>query len=150
MHRGKAIQPDRECEWCNKPLPALRHPSTRYCDTICRGRDRWQREHVDQGIKCLDCGKRFNRVGSHVVQVHGYENVIEYRKEHGLMAKETHTKAHADNMRKKVTDKAIENLKRGEDTRFVEGGSHAEDLKKFWENRKQKKGYIKNNTPLGG
>ena len=89
-------------------------------------------------------------MGSHVVQVHGYENVIEYRKEHGLMAKETHTKAHADDMRKKVTDKAIENLKRGEDTRFVEGGSHAKDLKKSWDNRKQKKGYIENNTPLGG
>ena len=53
-------------------------------------------------------------------------------------------------MRKKVVDKSLDNLKLGKSTRFVEGGSHAEELKKFWDNRKQKKGYIENNTPLGG
>ena len=66
------------------------------------------------------------------------------------MAKETHTKAHANAMRKKVVDKSLDNLKLGKSTRIVEGGSHAEELKKFWDNRKQKKGYIENNTPLGG
>lgn len=150
MHRGKALQPEKECEFCNKPLPALRHPNAKYCDTICRGRDRYAREHNSKGIKCLDCGKYFDRVGSHVVQVHGYSNVIEYRREHGLMAKETHTIEHANKMRAKLADKSLDNLEKGEDNRFVKGGDHADRLKEFWDNRKAKKGYLGNNTPLGG
>lgn len=140
-HRGKAIQPDRNCDFCNKQLPALRHPKAKYCDTICRGRDRWQREHVGEGVKCLVCGKLFNRVGSHVVQSHGYESVDEYKYEFGLTSRETHTEEHIELMRGKVTDKAIDNLRLGEDMRFRKGGDHAEKLREFWHNRKTKRGF---------
>ena len=135
--RGKSIQPAQECLWDNKPLPELRHPKALYCDAICRGRDRWAREHVGEGVKCLICGKMFNRVGSHVVQVHGYESTAEYTKEFGLLARETHTKSHKIEMREKVTQKAIENLKLGKDNRYVEGGDHGEHLKQFWANRRR-------------
>ena len=133
-HRGKALQPIRECDYCNKQLPEMRHPNSKYCDTVCRGRDRWQRDHVGSGVKCLDCGKQFVRVGSHVVQVHGYENVTEYRISHGLLARETRTEEHAANMRGKVSSKAIDNLLIGEPYRFTVGGDHSDKLKQFWNN----------------
>lgn len=140
MHRGKAVQPDKGCEWCNKPLPTIRHPKAKFCDTVCRGRDRYAREHAGEGIKCLICGKTFNRVGSHVVQVHGYSSTLEYTREFGLMSRETHTERHAKAMRSKVAEKSIKNLSSGARTRFVKGGDHGERLKEFWSNRKLKKG----------
>jgi len=128
-----------ECGYCNKPLPITRHPNARYCDRLCRGRYRWAKEHIGNGVKCLVCGKIFVRVGSHVVQVHGYENVGEYRQEYGLMARETHTEEHAKDMRNKVTNKAIENLKLGEPNRFYVGGDHPKRIKEFWANRRLRK-----------
>jgi hypothetical protein len=148
MHRGKALQPDRDCDYCGSLLPALRHPSTKYCNPTCRQRDRYQIEHDRPGIKCLDCGKLFIRVGSHVVQVHGYGSTAEYLQEHGLMAKETHTQEHIEDMRGKVTYKAMENLQLGKPNRYRKGGDHGEKLKKFWKNRKDKKGYEVNGTTI--
>lgn len=143
MNRGRAIQPYRECDYCGNPLPTLRHPKAKYCDGTCRQRDRYAREHEVNGVKCLDCGKIFTRVGSHVVQVHGYESTAEYLKEHGLMAKETHTEEYAHKMRDMITYRATDNLPLGAENRFRKGGHHAENLHNFWENRKKKEGYKK-------
>jgi len=149
MHRGKAIQPDRDCEYCGKQLPALRHPKAEYCDTICRGRARYARDNDKPGIKCLDCGRIFRRVGSHVVQAHGYESTLEYRREHGLMARETRVDEHAANMRSKVT--ALGNLGHGAERRYKKGGDHGEKVKEFWQNREQKLGSRKRKfKELGG
>lgn len=138
MHRGKAIQPDKDCEYCGKQLPALRHPKAEYCDVICRGRARYARDNDAPGIKCLDCGKMFRRVGSHVVQAHGYESTLEYRREHGLMARETRVDEHAAKMRSKVT--TLGNLGRGAERRYKKGGEHGEKVKEFWDNREKKLG----------
>lgn len=138
MTRGKAIQPQAYCEYCNKELPTLRHPEMRYCNAICRERDRYQRNHAGKGITCLDCGLLFTRVGSHVVQVHGYESTAEYRYAHGLKAIETHTKEHAQEMREKVS--TIDNLQSGEPTRFKIGGTQGKVITEFWNNRHKKRG----------
>lgn len=150
MNRGKAIQPERDCDYCGKPLVALRHPKAKYCDTVCRGRDRYQREHEVAGLKCLDCGKIFTRVGSHVVQVHGYESVIEYRIEHGLMAKETRLQDHADAMSEKAQGYNHDNLELGADNRYKTGGGHGKKVTAFWKNRKKKLEYEKLNSNLRG
>jgi hypothetical protein len=148
MNRGKALQPDKDCEYCGKQLLSLRHPNAKYCDSGCRQRDRYQKEHDVDGLKCLDCGKIFTRVGSHVVQVHGYGSTTEYRKEHGLMAKETRLQVHADMMREKAT--TFWNLEEGSKTRYKKGGNHGERVSEFWENRKQKLGYEKLHSNLRG
>ena len=150
MNRGKAIQPDKDCEYCGKDLPSLRHPKARYCSSVCRGRDRYQREHGVEGLKCLDCGKVFTRVGSHVVQAHGYESVAEYRYDHGLMAKETRLQDHADVMSTKAKHYNHENLESGKDNRYVEGGEHGKRITEFWKNRKKKSDYKKLNSNLRG
>lgn len=87
-------------------------------------------------IKCLECPLRFRRIGSHVVQVHGYESVAEYRKEHGLMARETRVESHARQMRREAS--TIDNLEKGAHRRFKKGDSHGEQVKEFWKNRKEK------------
>lgn len=150
MNRGKALQPERDCDYCGKPLVALRHPNAKYCDTICRGRDRYAQEHDEPGLKCLDCGKVFVRVGSHVVQVHGYESAAEYRVEHGLMAKETRTDEHAACMSEKAQAYDFNNLELGEPHRYREGGDHGEQVTEFWKNRKAKAEYTKLNKTLRG
>lgn len=78
------------------------------------------------------------RVGSHVVQVHGYDSVDEYRVEYGLMRKETRLQEYAEKMSAKAV--TIGNLKSGINTRFKKGGDHAENLKQFWHNRREKLG----------
>lgn len=141
MSRGKRIEPEAECEFCNKPLPILRHPSTKFCDPICRGRYRYTQKNEAKGKKCMVCGKWYRRVGSHVVQIHGYQNVLEYRREFGLMARETRTDDHATEMRAKAS--TIDNLKLGVDTRYKKGGDHGEKVKQFWQNREKKLGHRK-------
>lgn len=88
-------------------------------------------------IQCLECPLKFKRVGSHVVQVHGYESVLEYRQEYGLLARETRISGHAERMRGLARN--ADNLNKGSDTRFIKGGDHAENLKKFW-NKWSKRG----------
>lgn len=94
-------------------------------------------ESDEELIKCLECPLKFRRVGSHVVQVHGYENVAEYRYEHGLMARETRLDSHATAMRAKA--KTVQNLTKGIATRFTQGGRHGETVTQFWQNRKAKR-----------
>lgn len=145
MHRGRRIEPERNCDFCNKPLPRLRHPNTKYCDPICRQRDRWAQKNESKGVRCLVCQKIYKRVGSHVVQVHGYANTLEYRREFGLMARETHTEEHAAEMRSKA--KATDNLESGAHRRYRKGGDHGEKVKEFWRNREQKLGTRKRHIP---
>lgn len=83
------------------------------------------------------------------MQSHSYESVLEYKQEHGLMGKETHTEEHTKLMRSKVTKKALDNLTKGKPMRYEKGDDHSEKLKAFWSNRKSKKGYIQTNTSLG-
>lgn len=149
-HRGKAIQPERDCGYCSKNLPALRYPAAQYCNPTCRQRDRYQHEHEVDGLKCLDCGKVFTRVGSHVVQVHGYESVVDYRREHGLMAKETRLQDYADAMSVKAQGYDHNNLESGKDNRYRKGGNHGAEVTEFWKNRKNKSEYNKLNSNLRG
>ena len=107
-------------------------------------------ETDDQLIPCLECSLKFKRVGSHVVQVHGYESALEYRREHGLMGHETRLQSYADNMRAKVGPEALANLERGKDNRYKVGDDHAERVSKFWANRKKKSEYKKLNSNLRG
>lgn len=88
-------------------------------------------------IQCLECPLKFVRVGSHVVQVHGYENVAEYRKEHGLMAKETRVSEYAKKMSEMAS--TYENLEAGSHARFKKGGGHGEVVSEFWKNRKKRR-----------
>lgn len=143
MHRGKALQPPRDCDYCGQPMPLLRHPKAKVCNKTCQQRARYAREHDTPGVKCLDCGKMFQRVGSHVVQVHGYENTQEYLQEHGLMSKETHTEEYSQKMRQLNHENSRASLVTGKDNRYVKGGDHGERLKEFWANRKKKEGYKK-------
>lgn len=98
-----------------------------------------------KGIKCLVCDKLYKRVGSHVVQVHGYESVLEYRKEYGLMARETRIDEHAATMRAKASTHS--NLERGVETRYKKGGDHGERVKEFWRNREKKLGTRQRDIP---
>lgn len=102
-------------------------------------RERHQRKRLERNpklIQCLECDLSFVRVGSHVVQVHGYESAWEYRRKYGLIKKETVLQEHAEEMREKA--KNHENLKSGRDQRFKPGNDSA---KQFWDRRlKQKKG----------
>lgn len=88
-------------------------------------------------IQCLECPLKFVRVGSHVVQVHGYESVAEYRKEHGLMARETRASGYAEKMSRKAN--THENLEAGSHARFKKGGNHGNVVSEFWKNRKKQR-----------
>lgn len=94
----------------------------------------------DELVKCLECELSFKRVGSHAVQVHGYESTAEYRRAHGLMASETTIKSHREDMSTKAyknMDKIKDNLMKGSTKRFKDGGEHGNRLKEFWNNRKK-------------
>jgi len=72
--------------------------------------------------ECKICGKWFDRVGSHVVQVH-HITAREYRKEFGFDLKRGQvTDEYRETMREHVFENGtIENLKKGESHRFVKG-----------------------------
>lgn len=127
------------CSFCTNELPMVRHPNQKFCSNVCFQRNKYNNTYVNDGIKCLDCGKRFVRVGSHVVQVHNYESVLEYKWEHGLMSKETRKDNYADKMRKKAS--TYDNLRKGAITRFKKNGNHGEYVSNFWFNRKNKSEY---------
>lgn len=145
MHRGRRVEPERDCDFCGKPLPTIRHPKTKFCNPTCRQRYRWAQLNKGKGIKCLICGNFYARVGSHVVQVHGYDSVAQYRKEFGLMARETRIDTHAAEMRSKAV--TADNLERGAPYRYVKGGDHGERVKEFWRNRERKLGTRARNIP---
>lgn len=85
-------------------------------------------------IKCLECSLAFIRVGSHVVQVHGYGNVAEYRLAHGLKATETSTAGHRQKMNR--LNKSVANLTKGANNRFKKGGEHGAVVSQYWASRK--------------
>lgn len=99
--------------------------------------------YTDELIKCLECSLRFTRVGSHVVQVHGYESAKEYRKNHGInwkTGKETTVQSHRDVMSKKTREnKTIKNLQNGASTRFVKGGNHRKIVSEYWKIKRESK-----------
>lgn len=99
--------------------------------------------YTDELIKCLECSLRFTRVGSHVVQVHGYESAKEYRKNHGInwkTGKETTVQSHRDVMSKKTREnKTIKNLQNGASTRFVKGGNHGKIVSEYWKIKRESK-----------
>lgn len=95
-------------------------------------------ETDDKLVKCLECNLSFVRVGSHVVQVHGYESASEYRRAHGLIPRETLGPNYRQKMHDKLDPKVLANLEKGINTRFTKGGGHAEVVKKFWEGRKKR------------
>jgi hypothetical protein len=103
-------------------------------------------ECEEELIACLECKLKFRRVGSHVVQVHGYKSTLEYRRAGGLMQKETRTKDYAHKMKLKAS--AIENLALGKRTRFVKGGRHGDVVREFWQARKATSDYKKINSTL--
>lgn len=100
------------------------------------------KESSEELIQCLECSLSFRRVGSHVVQVHGYKTVSEYRDAHGLKARETRTESYAKKMKRLASNK--ENLELGAPNRFKKGGSHGEYIKKWWNNRREKHGFRDN------
>lgn len=104
-------------------------------------------EATEPLIRCLECNMLFKRVGSHVIYVHGYSSASEYRKEHGLMLRETRTPAYAKHMAKKAS--TITNLEKGASNRFKTGGEHKEVVSKFWSNREQKLGTRKRHLDFG-
>lgn len=91
-------------------------------------------ESTDQLIKCLECPLSFTRVGSHVVQVHGYGNVSEYRLSHGLKSTDTSTPAHRQKMHD--LNKSAANLVKGVDNRFKKGGDHGIAVSKYWASKR--------------
>ncbi len=96
-----------------------------------------RQEQAQELIKCLECDLEFIRVGSHVVQVHGYSNTAQYRKAHGLMARETSTTEHKERMRSLNT--SSKNLEAGKHNRYHIGGNHGKNLTEFWNNRRRNK-----------
>lgn len=87
-------------------------------------------------IKCLECNLAFMRVGSHVVQVHGYESAKEYRKAHGLdwkTGRVTTVASHREHMSKLVKQNGtINNLEKGAPSRFIKGGGHGKIVSEYW------------------
>lgn len=93
-------------------------------------------QYDEKLIKCLECSLEFARVGSHVVQVHGYESAKEYRKAHGLDWKngkttciESHRKRMADLSKENGT---MHNLEKGAIYRFKKGGESSKIVKDYW------------------
>lgn len=88
-------------------------------------------------INCKECSLAFVKLGSHVVQVHGYKTAREYRVAHGLdpktgkdMTIASHRKIIGKNAKKNGT---VENLKEGARFRFREGDGRARDIVKgYW------------------
>lgn len=105
-------------------------------------RKRLERKRIAEAeeplIQCLECSLYFRRVGSHVVQVHGYANSGEYRREHGLMQKETRTERYAKMMAKKAS--TITNLEKGAAKRFGKEGGNPHIVSEFWKGREEKLG----------
>ena len=85
--------------------------------------DRKREESGLQLIPCLICKRKFRQIGSHVVQMHGYETAREYREEFGLDVKRGIL---PEDLRKKKAHQAIEcggvkNLTKGTKYRFTKG-----------------------------
>lgn len=94
----------------------------------------------DNLIQCLECPLKFVRLGSHVVQVHGYENAVAYRKEHGLTKAEMVAPNYKEKMHNLIAPVSLENIKDSVATRFPKGERTSQERKEWWENRLKKQG----------
>lgn len=91
-------------------------------------------------VQCRECELYFHRVGSHVVQAHGYSTAREYYDEHGMAYKEGSTEAYRKKMCKITTQQDTwPNLNKGKPTRFKKHGTHGLIVSRFWANRRMKK-----------
>ena len=97
------IQIRSNCLICNGVITVNRFRT--FCSKKCRDRAsnikyadmhaEWQRKRNDavnskpskNKVKCLDCGRYYVQVGSHVIARHGYETAREYREQNGLDVK---------------------------------------------------------------
>lgn len=108
-----------------------------YCTTSHREKQRWHNKYLkDKGdlVACLVCNAKFVQVGTHVVQVHGYESAREYRLDYGLDYKRGVVPSY---YRKLKGEQAIENgtyknLIKGSKFRFKKGGRSGQEVKKYW------------------
>jgi hypothetical protein len=96
-------------------------------------------------IKCLECSLSYAKLGSHVVQVHGYETAKEYRKAHGLdwkTGKDTTIASYRNKKSKMVKETGnINNLKNGAVYRFKKGGRASEIVSDYWKYKRENKKY---------
>ena len=100
------------------------------------------RAHGRDGlVKCLECNLWFLRVGSHVVQVHGYETARDYKLAHGLdwkTGKDTAAKEYRQHMAAKAKENGTEaNLEAGAKYRFTKGGRSGEIISNYWKFKKE-------------
>lgn len=99
------------------------------------------RTHGGGLIKCLECNLWFVRVGSHVVQVHGYETARDYKLAHGLdwkTGKDTASKEHRQHMGAKAKENGTEaNLEAGAKYRFTKDGRSRELVSNYWKFKKE-------------
>jgi len=99
----------KKCLWCGGPI-LKEHPlKYKFCSPECKKqhqnkklreddafhehRRNWQRERrqkdllalpEEHRVQCLDCGKWYVQLCTHVIQVHGYESAREYKEHHDL------------------------------------------------------------------
>lgn len=106
-------------------------------DEQCKRRELKRIKENDELIKCLICNMKFIKVGSHVVQKHGYENAKQYRKEFGLSKRESTTNIYRKHM--KDIARNSDNLINGKDSRFKKGGNHGERVKEYWKQKRNNK-----------
>lgn len=97
-------------------------------------------ENEEQLIKCLECSLTFVRVGSHVIQVHGYQSAQEYRKAHGLdwkTGKATAIASHRNRMGKLAKENGTESniIEKGAPYRFVKGGRASKIVTEYWKEK---------------
>lgn len=122
------------CKICGNPITGRYRT---FCSKGCRGvslyrrrkdyNKKWQAkkrgEYSEDKIQCLDCGRWYVQVGTHVIQAHGYESAREYREAHDLEVKrgtvpEWYRELKADKVFENGT---VENLKAGQRYWFIQG-----------------------------
>jgi hypothetical protein len=132
-----------KCKFCGKTI-IINNKKTnniKFCSITCRnkynyrfksGRDKMRERRArynletyakDELVQCLVCGKWYRQVGSHVVQVHGFNSAREYRKCFGFDLKKGQLPEDYRKIKAKIAieRKAHLNLKTGEKYRFKKG-----------------------------
>lgn len=119
------------------------YPNSEYCCSNHRQREKWYRNNLDndvEKIQCLECNGQYVKIGSHVVQVHGYETAREYRIAHGLDYKrgqvpDWHREILKDNVYENGT---VFNLftKNATANRFTKNGRSSAVVSNYWHYKK--------------
>jgi len=131
-----------KCQQCKKIfLPKNEHThNIKFCSILCRNRSyqprvtEWHRKYRDKvaiggdnKVKCIECGKWYIQVGSHVVQRHGFETAREYRVHFDIDRKRGLTAG--DYRRRKgqavFQNGTVSNLEKGKKYRFVDNDPRA-------------------------